>query len=77
MNIIIAGAGHIGVRIAQSLASEGHDITLIDRNPETIETVTNELDVICCLGSATSRDTLDQAGAGHADPSGLHCPCVL
>ena len=67
MNIIIAGAGHVGVRIAQSLASEGHDITLIDRDPATIDTVSNELDVICCLGSATSLDTLDQAGAAHAD----------
>lgn len=67
MNIIVAGAGQVGVRIAQNLAAEGHDITLIDRDPETIETVSNELDVICCLGSATSLDTLDQAGAGHAD----------
>ena len=67
MNIIIAGAGQVGVRIAQLLESEGHDITLIDRDPGIIETASNEMDVICCLGSATSRDMLDQAGAGRAD----------
>ncbi len=67
MNIIIAGGGQVGVRLAQGLASEGHDITLVDRDSETIETASNKLDIICCLGSATSRDTLEQAGAGQAD----------
>ena len=61
MNIIIAGGGQVGVRLAQGLASEGHDITLVDRDSETIETASNKLDIICCLGSATSRDTLEQA----------------
>ena len=67
MKIIIAGAGKVGCGIAQSLEAEGHDITLIDRDNETIEHVSNELDVICCLGSATNPDTLREAGAENAD----------
>lgn len=67
MKIIIAGAGRVGATIAQSLEAEGHDITLIDRDAETIEHAANELDVICCLGSATNPDTLREAGAEQAD----------
>ena len=67
MKIIIAGAGKVGCSIAQSLEAEGHDLTLIDRDSETIEHVSNELDVICCLGSATNPDTLREAGAEQAD----------
>ena len=67
MKIIIAGAGKVGTGIARSLEAEGHDITLIDRDGETIERVSNELDVICCLGSATNPDTLREAGAESAD----------
>ena len=67
MKIIIAGAGRVGYVVAQSLEAEGHDITLIDRDAETIEHAANELDVICCLGSATNPDTLREAGAESAD----------
>ena len=67
MKIIIAGAGKVGAGIAQSLEAEGHDITMIDRDAETIEQVANSLDVICVLGSATNPDTLREAGAESAD----------
>ncbi|HAJ66503.1 MAG TPA: Trk system potassium transporter TrkA, partial [Clostridiales bacterium] len=62
-----AGAGRIGLGIAQSLEAEGHDITVIDRDPATIEAVSNSLDVICMLGSATNPDTLRESGAAEAD----------
>ena len=67
MKIIIAGAGRIGALIARSLDREGHDITLIDRDAQTIERCSGELDVICVLGSATNPDTLRESGAEDAD----------
>ncbi len=67
MKIIIAGAGKIGRSVASILADEGHDITLIDRSPETIRQISNELDVICVEGSATNPQTLRDAEAGSAD----------
>ena len=67
MKIIIAGAGRVGYVLAESLEAEGHDITLIDRNADTIEHAANELDVICCLGNATNPDILREAGAESAD----------
>ena len=67
MKIIIAGAGKVGHSVAALLAEEGHDITIIDQDPDTILTLSNDLDVICVEGSATNPETLREAGAGSAD----------
>lgn len=67
MKIIIAGAGKVGAAVASLLADEGHDITIIDRSAERIDTISNNLDVICVQGSATDAETLLEAGAGSAD----------
>lgn len=67
MKIIIAGAGKIGSSVARSLSAEGHDITIIDTDPDIIFHLSNELDVICVEGSATSSDTLVEAGVAEAD----------
>ena len=67
MRIIIAGAGKVGRSVAELLAQEGHDITIIDHDPDTIQNVSNDLDVICVEGSATNPETLREAGAAHAD----------
>ena len=67
MKIIIAGAGKVGHSVAALLAEEGHDITIIDRDPDTIQILSNSLDVICVEGSATNPDILREAGAEKAD----------
>lgn len=67
MKIIIAGAGKIGFAIAAALSNEGHDITVIDKNPAAISRMSNELDVICIEGNATNSETLKEAGAEEAD----------
>ena len=67
MKIIIAGAGKIGHAVAALLSEEGHDLTVLDRDPDTIQEISNELDVICVEGSATSSEILREAGAARAD----------
>ena len=67
MKIIIAGAGRIGSSLAEMLSQEGHDITVIDRDEETISHVSNDIDVICLEGNATNPDVLTEAGAKDAD----------
>ncbi len=67
MKIIIAGGGKIGRAVAAVLSEEGHDITVIDRNPETISLISNELDVICVEGNVADPEVLRESGAGKAD----------
>lgn len=67
MKIIIAGAGKVGSAIARAFYSEGHDLTIIDNDPDTIAQLFDELDVICVPGSAANPDVLSEAGAEDAD----------
>ena len=66
MNIIIAGAGKIGFALTQYLTREGHDVTVIDRNPDRITLVNTTLDAISISG-AVDIEVLKLAGAATAD----------
>ena len=67
MKIVIAGAGVIGGSVAEALAEEGHDLTVIDCNPDTVRHLSNTLDVICVEGDAADPELLREAGAADAD----------
>ena len=54
VKIVIAGAGEVGFHIAQKLSEENQDVFLIDRDPEKIKRITEDLDVQAILGSGTS-----------------------
>ncbi len=67
MNIIIAGAGKVGLNVAGHLVAEGHNITVIDTNQETLDRASNQLDVMCVRGNCASRGALKEAGVMDAD----------
>ena len=66
MKIVIAGAGRIGGTVAAVLSEEGHDITLIDDDPETIQNASNTMDLICLEGDAADPEALREAGGQNA-----------
>ena len=67
MNIIIAGSGKVGRSLAAQLSAEGHDLTLIDMNPDVLEAMGSSLDVMCVQGNCAALPTLQQAGIMDAD----------
>lgn len=67
MKIIIVGAGEVGFHIARRLSEEGHDVSLIDKDPKQIKRVAENLDVHALLGSGTSPRVLNDAGINDAD----------
>ena len=67
MKVIIVGAGEVGFHIAQRLSEEHQDVVLIDRNPEQIKRVADNLDVQALLGSGTSPKILKDTGIKNAD----------
>jgi len=67
MRVLICGAGQVGFNIAKYLASEDIDITVVDRRPDLIRTIQDQLDVQAVVGHAAHPETLEQAGANTAD----------
>ncbi len=67
MNIIIAGAGKVGLNVAGHLVAEGHNVTLVDTEQETLDRASNQLDVMCVKGNGASRSALIKAGVHSAD----------
>ena len=67
MNIIICGAGRVGLTIAKLLTEQNHSITLIDQSSEDIQKVNDSLDVKAIVGKATSPSVLEKANTKEAD----------
>ncbi len=62
MKVAIAGAGNVGCYIAGDLRAAGHDVLLLDKNPELVERLRPTLDVTWFVGDACEVNTLHQAG---------------
>lgn len=67
MNIIIVGAGVVGVNLAKHLSNEEHNVTLVDNNPTLIKRVQELLDVQVLEGDATDGQILKLAGLESAE----------
>ena len=53
--------------VAEVLASEANDITIVDRHPERLRILQDHLDIRTVLGQASHPDVLKKAGAEDAD----------
>lgn len=67
MKIIILGAGQVGGTLAEHLATEGNDITVVDTDSERLKELQNRLDIRTVRGKASYPYVLDQAGGDDAD----------
>ena len=67
MRVVICGAGQVGFGIAERLAAEDNDVSLIDSSASLIESITDVLDVRGFVGHGAHPDMLAQAGAAEAD----------
>lgn len=67
MKIIILGAGQVGGTLAEHLANEQNDITVVDTNSERLRALQDHLDIGTVTGGASFPDTLLRAGAEDAD----------
>ena len=67
MKIIIAGAGAVGTHLAQLLAKENQDITLIDESEEKLSKVADDVDLLTLNGAPTSIHILKEARTKNAD----------
>lgn len=67
MKVVICGAGQVGTSIAQHLAAENNDVTVIDQDPALVRKITETLDVRGIEGMASQPGVLEHGGASDAD----------
>ena len=67
MRVLICGAGQVGFGIAERLAAENNNVTVIDRSPRLVNAIRDTLDVRGFVGHGSHPDVLAQAGAEDAD----------
>jgi trk/ktr system potassium uptake protein len=67
MYIIVAGGGKVGFYLTQHLLEEGHEVLLMERNPERVSEINEVLGAVAIAGDAAEASTLVAAGAPRAD----------
>ncbi|MGB3725663.1 MAG: Trk system potassium transporter TrkA [Glaciecola sp.] len=67
MKIIIIGAGQVGGTLAENLAGEKNEITIIDSENDILANLQDRLDLQVVCGIGSHPDVLKKAGAEDAD----------
>ncbi|MCA9740849.1 MAG: Trk system potassium transporter TrkA [Deferribacteres bacterium] len=67
MKVIVIGMGETGKYVAAKLASEKHDIVIVDDSAANLQRAEESMDVMALLGHGASVKKLHQANAGSAD----------
>lgn len=67
MKIIILGAGQVGATLAEHLATEHNDITIIDTDSERLRSLQERLDVLTITGNGAYPIILRRSRAEEAD----------
>ncbi len=67
MNIVILGAGVVGSQIASQLTGEGHDVVIIEKDPDRAKHVDSHIDCMVIIDEGNNSTTLKRAGIENAD----------
>ena len=65
--VIVMGGGRVGYFLGRTLLEEGHEICILENNPETFALVSNQLDCPTLQGDGSSYYMQEKAGAARAD----------
>jgi trk system potassium uptake protein len=67
VRVAIAGAGSVGTAIARDLHANGHEVLVIEQDPDLVERLRPELDVTWRAADACEVSSLDAAGMATVD----------
>ncbi len=68
MKVVVTGAGAVGRHLASDLADRGHEVTLIDQDPDIVQKVQEWApNVAVVLGDACEPYVLEEAELKHAE----------
>ncbi|MCM8778226.1 MAG: TrkA family potassium uptake protein [Candidatus Omnitrophica bacterium] len=67
MYIIIVGCGRVGAELARILQDGGHNVVVVDKNPDAFKRLGNTFNGVTLVGNGFDLDTLKEAGIEKAD----------
>lgn len=67
MDILIVGMGKLGYKLAETLSSGEHNITVVDVEEQALQRAVNRLDVLAVTGNGAQLQLLQEVGAGKKD----------
>lgn len=67
MYVIIAGCGRVGSELAKLLSGEGHNVVVVDKNPESFVRLGKKFNGLTLVGGAFDQKVLKEAGIEKAD----------
>ena len=65
--IIILGANQVAGALAETLANEKNDITVVDTDAEKLQELKDRIDIGTVTGQGSHPDVLEKAGGQDAD----------
>ncbi|MFC6861976.1 NAD-binding protein [Halomicroarcula sp. GCM10025817] len=67
LDVIVAGGGRVGFETATILDDRGHDVTVVERDQERADAVSDQYVATVVTGDASNPEILEQAGVEDAD----------
>jgi trk system potassium uptake protein TrkA len=67
MKLLIVGCGRVGSRIAIQMAEDGHQVTVIDEDPEALQRLPDEWAGTFVVGHGLDIEVLVEGGMAEAD----------
>jgi trk system potassium uptake protein TrkA len=67
LRVVIVGGQHVGYHTARRLADRGHDLTIIEKDPERVEFLNDEYMATVIHGDGSRPSILRQAKLGRSD----------
>lgn len=67
LRAVVVGSGRIGLRTARLLHERGHDVVIVERNPDRVADLVDQSVATIIEGDATDTAVLSQAGLADAD----------
>ena len=67
MYVVIVGCNESGYHLSKAMIAGGHEVVVVDKNPERYQLLNEELGSVALLGDGTDEVTLKRAGIARAD----------
>jgi len=67
MKVVIMGCGRVGAELASLLDREGHEVTVLDIDPDAFDQLPPTFRGTCVVGNGIDQDVLERIRLGEAD----------